>query len=108
MLTPHVQDFDMGDPIFPSYLEYSLETSDVESFKGIDVFPICCPGLTTVEKDGNIYSMVHCNFGFCLQVTIRKNVIMQPSKGRICLSNLVVDLLINGSVVRDDTAQVTE
>ena len=42
----------MGYPIFPSDLEYSLETSDVESFKGLDVFPICCPGHTTVEKDG--------------------------------------------------------
>ena len=49
------------DQILPSDLEYSLETSDVESFKGLDVFPIYCPGLTTIEKDGNTYCMVHCN-----------------------------------------------
>ena len=61
--------------IFPSDPKYSLETLDVESFKGLDVFPIYCPGLTTIEKDENTYCMVHCNFGFCLQVTIRKNVI---------------------------------
>ena len=72
----------MGDPILPSDLEYSLETSDVESFKGLDVFPICCPGLTTIEKDGNTYHMVNCNFGFYLQVMISKNVIKQPSEGR--------------------------
>ena len=42
------KDFDMGDPIFPTDLGYLLETSDVESFKGFDVFPIFCPGLTTV------------------------------------------------------------
>ena len=83
----------MGDPIFPTDFEYLLETSDVKSFKGLDVFPICCPGLTTVDKDRNTYCMVHCNFSFCLQVTISKIVITQP---------------FNGSVVWDDTAQVTE
>ena len=72
MLTLHIQGFQHGGPIFPSDLEYSLETSDVESFKGLRVFPICCLGLTTVEKDGNTYCMVHCNFGFCLQVMISK------------------------------------
>ena len=51
---------------------------------------------------------MHCNFGFCLQVKIRKNVIMQMSKGRWCCSNSVVELFINGSVVGDDTIQVTE
>ena len=74
----------MGDLIFPSDLEYLLETSDVESFKGLDVFPICCPGLTTIEKDGNTYCRVNCNFDFCLQVMMRKNVIMQPSVGGLC------------------------
>ena len=72
----------MGDPIFPSDLEYSLEALDVESFKGLDVFSICCLGLITVGKDRNTYCMVYCNFGFCLQVTISKNMIMQLSKGR--------------------------
>ena len=68
----------MGDLIFPSDLEHS----NVESFKGLDLFPICCPGPTTIEKDGNTYCMVHCNFGFYLLVTISKDTIMQPSKGR--------------------------
>ena len=48
----------MGDLIFPIYLEYLLKISGVESLKDLDVFPICYPGLTTVEKDGNTYCMV--------------------------------------------------
>ena len=98
----------MGDAIFPSDLGYSLETLDVESFKGFYAFPICCPSHTTVEKDGNAYCIVYCSFGFCLQVMISKNMIAQPSKGRCCLSNSVIDLLINGSVITDDTSQVIE
>ena len=57
MFSGHVQGFQRGDLIFLIDLEYSLETLDVESFKGLDVFPICYQGLTTIEKDGNTYCM---------------------------------------------------
>ena len=71
----------MGDPIFSSDVEYSLETSDVENFRELDVFSICCRGLTTIERMEIHIAWYTTTLVFVSGGMISINVVTQSSKG---------------------------
>ena len=56
----------MGDAIFPRDAKDPLETLNVEGFKGFYVLSVIGTGLITIEKNGDAYSKVDSDFGFCL------------------------------------------
>ena len=94
MLTLHIQGFQHGVSDLPKWSWVFIGDIRCGKLQG----PWCVSYMLSRPHYRREGWMVHCNFGFYLQVTISENAIMQPSKGRWCLSNwLLISSLMEAS-----------